>query len=247
MTSRRELGSTGFGNGALYDEVRPDYPREAIEYFVRTFGLDATTTVVDLGAGSGIFTRQIRHVVGHVTAIEPSASMRQTFRATTPEIDVLDGTDVSIPLLNSAVDVVFVAQAFHWFDRPRALVEIHRVLRPGGGLGLIWNERDESVPWVRELGEAMRWPEYQPYEVGRDFSEDILSGPFQDVERAHFSHVQYLSKEQLRRRVLTTSYVSVMDESERREILSDVEVVVRSLPEALSLPYDTDVYRARAS
>jgi ubiquinone/menaquinone biosynthesis C-methylase UbiE len=125
-----KLGKTGFGNGALYDAARPNYPDEALDYFVAALGLDRSMHVLDLGAGSGIFSRQLRPFVGRVTAVDPSASMRESFRLADSDMEILDGSDVSIPIDDDSVDAVFVAQALHWFDAPRALEEIHRVLVP---------------------------------------------------------------------------------------------------------------------
>ncbi|HVB19493.1 MAG TPA: class I SAM-dependent methyltransferase [Acidimicrobiales bacterium] len=244
--SKRELGVTGFRDGIGYNAVRPDYPGEAMAFFASTFGLDGTVRALDLGAGSGIFTRQIRDLVGEVVAVDPSDSMREAFEKETPGLEVLDGSDIAIPLEDASVDVVFVAQAFHWFDSMRALDEIRRVLKTGGGLGLIWNERDESVPWVRDLGVAMRWDDFQPYETGQDFSPILAAGPFVDVQRATFRHAQTLTKQALYQRVLTTSYVSLMNEAQREELLRDVAEVVEPLEETLTLPYVTDVYRATA-
>ena len=118
--------------------------------------------------------------------------------------------------------------------------------RDGGRLGVLWNERDESVPWVADLGEAMRWPTHQPYEVGQDFTPVLTSGPFVNIERRKFSHRQLLDHEGLRQRVLTTSYIAVMDEKEQRTVMRDVHRVMDHLPETIELPYVTDVYRATA-
>jgi SAM-dependent methyltransferase len=161
-------------------------------------------------------------------------------------VNVLDGRDVAIPLEDAAVDCVVVAQAFHWFDAPVAMEEIHRVLVDGGRLGVLWNERDESVSWVADLGEAMRWPTHQPYEVGQDFTPVLLSGPFINIERRKFSHRQILDHEGLRQRVLTTSYIAVMDDDEQRTVMRAVQKVMDQLPETIELPYVTDVYRATA-
>ena len=243
---KRDLASGGFANGPLYNSARPSYPTPAIDFFVTTFGLDPGSHVLDLGAGTGIFSRQILGRVGRLTAVDPSASMRESFRAATPGVEILDGSDVSIPLGDASVDAVFVAQAFHWFDAPKALDEIRRVLRPGGGLGLVWNERDESVPWVRELNRAMHWDVEQPYRVGSDFSSVLAAGPFADVARVQFRHAQSLSRDDLYRRVLTTSYVAVMADAQRDELMSDVAAVVERQPEIVVLPYVTDVYSATA-
>jgi len=215
MANKDELAVRGFADGSLYNAARPDYPLVAIEHFVATLGIMPTTHVLDLGAGTGIFTRQILPYVAKVTAVDPSSSMRASLRSETPGVEVLEGSDVSIPLGEGVVDAVFVAQAFHWFDAPRALAEIHRVLVPGGALGLIWNERDETVAWVEELSRAMRWDVRQPYKVGTDFSDVVAAGPFEDVARVEFKHVQTLTREGLYQRVLTTSYISLMSDEER--------------------------------
>jgi len=241
-----DLARTGFANGPLYDAARPGYPEEAIAYLVSTLAIDSLMHVVDLGAGTGIFSRQMRPHVARLTAVEPSASMRESLKVTSPGVDALDGSDVAIPLDDHSVDALFAAQAFHWFDAPRALTEIHRVLVPGGGLGLIWNERDESVDWVRQLNIAMQWDRKQPYEVGHDFSAEIAAGPFISVERARFRHTQTLSRDALYQRVLTTSYISLMEPRAQGQLMKRVAKVVEEVPEPVVLPYETDVYSARA-
>lgn len=244
MSRDDDLGTEGFKNGPLYDAARPDYPGEAIEYFVSVLGLTRGTHVLDLGAGTGIFTRQLLAFVDKVTAVEPSESMRASLASTTPGVDVLEGSDVAIPLANESVDAVFAAQAFHWFDAPRALLEIRRVLTPSGGLGLVWNERDESVEWVAQLSRASQWDVRAPYDVGADFTAVIAAGPFTNVERVTFPHSQTLSREGLRQRVLTTSYITVMDEPERAVLMAEVSKVVDQLAEPIELPYVTTAYSA---
>jgi SAM-dependent methyltransferase len=241
------LAATGFSDESLYNSARPNYPTDAIEFLVSVLGVDKTSDVLDLGAGSGIFTRQIATYVGRVTAVEPSPSMREELKIISPEIHVLEGSDITIPLESHSADAIFVAQAFHWFDAPRALREMHRVLVPGGGLGLIWNERDESVEWVHDLSVAMQWDKRQPYEVGSDFSAVIRLGPFRGVARNKFNHSQLLDHEGIYRRVLSTSYVSLMHRSELTELMKDVARVVDKLPEPVVMPYLTDVYHAFAN
>jgi SAM-dependent methyltransferase len=243
---RDELAIRGFADGSSYNAARPDYPLVAIEHFVATLGIAPTMHVLDLGAGTGIFTRQILPYVEKVTAVEPSSSMRASLRSETPGVEVLEGSDVAIPLGDGAVDAVFVAQAFHWFDAPRALAEIHRVLVPGGGLGLIWNERDETVAWVEELSRAMRWDVHQPYKVGTDFSDVVAAGPFGDVARVEFKHLQTLTREGLYQRVLTTSYISLMSDGEREALMKDVGLVVERQASPIEMPYVTSVYTAKA-
>jgi len=247
MESDPALGSVGFTDGELYDSARPDYPEVALDYFVDKLSLDSSTSAIDLGAGTGIFSRQIAPRVGSLIAIEPSASMRATFRRNLPHVPLASGSDVSIPLPTGSTDVVFVAQAFHWFTLPDALHEIARVLKSDGHLALIWNERDESVEWVHDVSQAMRWDAMQPYPVGKDFTAELASGPFVDIERRMFRHVQTLDHDSLLRRVSSTSYIVAMETAERDRLMESVREVVDQLPTRIELPYMTDTYVASVS
>ena len=112
--------------------------------------------MLDLAAGTGKLTRLLAEGGADVVAVEPVAAMRAVLAEAMPEITVLDGTAETIPLGPASVDAVTVAQAFHWFDAEAALAEIHRVLRRGGGLGLIWNAMDSSPEWVAVLKELVQ-------------------------------------------------------------------------------------------
>ncbi len=244
--ARYELGSRGFADGAHYQAARPGYPPAALEFLVRALGLHADDRVVDLGAGTGLLTGQLRARFAEVIAIEPSAGMREVLRASVEGVRVLDGRDVAIPLSDGSVEAVFVAQAFHWFDAPAALAEIHRVLVPGGGLGLLWNNRDESVGWVADFSRAMRWDRCSPYAAGTDYTPVLGAGPFGRIARQGVRHVQMVDRRQLYLRVLSTSYVAVMDDDERAGLMRDVGEVVERLEEPIAFPYLTQAYRATA-
>lgn len=243
--SRDNLATGGFADGSRYAAARPDYPDAAVAHLVETLDIGPTTRVVDVGAGTGIFTAQVAPYCGEVIAVEPSEGMRRAFVAEHPDLDVRDGRDSDLPLPDQSVDVIIVAQAFHWFDPPVALAEFARVLRHDGRLGLIWNERDERVDWVAAMSRAMLWDQRQPYEVGRDFTSDVNAGPFEVIDRRTFSHVQRLDRAALDQRVLTTSYIALMNEDEQRALLDDVHRVLDDLPEVIDLPYVTTTYCAR--
>ncbi len=244
MNNDKQLGAQGFAHGGLYDAVRPRYPDEAVEHFVNLFALDTQSHVLDLGAGTGIFTRQLLPRVGRITAVEPSESMRTTFARETGDVEILDGTDAAIPLGDDSVAAVVVAQAFHWFDAPVALQEIHRVLRPGGGLGLIWNERDVDVAWVRDLNHAMLWDVRQPYDARVDYAAIVAAGPFRDVQPATFHHTRTMTHEQVRQLVTTTSYISVMSTAEQSALVRDVSSVLSGCDDPVQMPYVTNVVTA---
>jgi SAM-dependent methyltransferase len=137
---RYEARRTSFGQAAAdYASGRPPYPEAAVDDCVPA----GATSGLDLAAGTGILTAALLSRGLDVTAVEPSAQMRALVPA---PARALDGTAESIPLPDSSVDVVVVGQAWHWFDPPRALDEIARVLRSGGTLSLMWNLFDSSDP-----------------------------------------------------------------------------------------------------
>jgi SAM-dependent methyltransferase len=237
------LARHGFTDGQRYAGSRPDYPADAVAHLSEALGLPNRDLVVDVGAGTGIFTRQIAPSCRRVVAVEPSAGMRESFRSAS-DLEVVDGRDTELPFPDGSVGAITVAQAFHWFDPVASLAEFARVLEPDGALGLIWNERDESVPWVAALSRAIGWGDRQPYPVGRDFTDVLERGGFAGVERRTFTHVQHLDRAGLDRRVLSTSYVAVMDEPGQRAILDAVAEVLDDLGDRFDLPYVTTTYCA---
>ena len=246
MVHKDEMATEGFAQGDSYNASRPGYPEDVITHFVRALGLDARSHVLDLGAGTGIFTRQLLAHVGRITAVEPSASMRATFARETSGVPVLDGSDEAIPLADHSVAAVFAAQAFHWFTPSLALPEIHRVLEPGGGMAMVWNERDTEVAWIRDLNHAMLWDVHQPYDAGIDFGAIVATGPFDDVTKSVFRHTHVLTHSQVLQRTLTTSYITMMDEAQRHSLGEDVMAVLAPLPDPIEMPYVTNAYVAFA-
>ena len=140
-----------------YNELRPQPPRNAVDWLVPP----GCEVAVDVGAGTGLFTRTLLGRVREVIAVEPDSRMREVLTARSPGVRVVEGQGESIPLPDAAADAMFVSSAWHWMDPERAIPEIGRVLRDGGRLGLVWTSRDREVDWVREL-DVLR---------GRDTSE----------------------------------------------------------------------------
>jgi SAM-dependent methyltransferase len=122
-----------------YDAVRPDYAPEALVRAIEVLGLGQHAQVVDLGAGSGTLTRALAEHFTNLVAIEPDDEMRAVLARRSAGVDVLPGTAERNPLPDASADGVFVGDAFHWFDGHAAVVELVRVLRPRGGVALLWN------------------------------------------------------------------------------------------------------------
>ena len=138
-----------------YEQGRPTYPSAAAARLERELDLRSGRVVLDLAAGTGKLTALLVGTRATVIAVEPVAEMRAALERALPSVTAYPGTAEAIPLDDSSVDAVTVGQAFHWFRGDEALAEIHRVLRPGGGLGIVFNSRDTTVPWVsRQIGRA---------------------------------------------------------------------------------------------
>lgn len=146
-----------FGRGAAeYDRVRPQYSPEALDLVTERLGLGHDAEVLDLAAGTGKLTRPLVERFGRVIAVEPDPGMRAVLGQVTDRYKVLEGRAEDIPLADDSVDAVFVGQAFHWFDKPKALAEMARVLRPRGGVALLWNTWWETDPPLPEAAGALR-------------------------------------------------------------------------------------------
>jgi MOSC domain-containing protein YiiM/SAM-dependent methyltransferase len=239
----------GFAAGAdAYERARPGYPPAAIAELVLWLDLGPGRVLLELGAGTGKLTRLLAPSGARILALEPVGAMRAKLAEVAPAAELLDGTAESIPLPAGSVDAVVVAQAFHWFDAVRALSEIHRVLRPGGRVALAFNRRDESVPWVRALGDAIHRVsagEPQVWDAAwRDsLARCALFGPWLS---ASFRQVQRLSPEGVGERAASVSYVAAAEPAVRDALMDEVAAILRDDPETagrdeVDLPYDTEV------
>jgi SAM-dependent methyltransferase len=230
-----------------YERGRPGYPPEAIALLERELGIGPGMTVLDLAAGTGQLTRSLVTTGADVIAVEPLAPMRAELEAALPTVRCLDGAAEDLPLPDASVDAVTVAQAFHWFDVDRAAAEITRVLRPGGGLAVLFNERDSSEPWVAALSAVLHVDRGSPFPVGTDWRGVLAdTGRFPPAERASFRFEQWLTADDLEHMVRSRSYVASMSEERRAPLLAEVRALVARFPEPFPMPYVCDVTWCRS-
>jgi SAM-dependent methyltransferase len=240
VTGSRHARSLSFGpQAAAYERGRPSYPPEAIDWLLPAGARD----VLDLGAGTGKLTTRLVERGLDVVAVDPIAEMLEVLRHSLPDTPALLGTAEEIPLGDNSVDAVLVAQAWHWFDPQRAILEVARVLRPGGRLGLVWNTRDERLGWVRELGRI----------IGRDDdpvrNKVTLPEPFTGLERHQVEWTSYLTPQALIDLVASRSYCITSPTEVRTKTLDKVRTLLATHPalantEGLALPYITVCLRA---
>ncbi len=230
-----------------YERGRPDYPQAAIDALVGALGIGPGKTVVDLGAGTGKLTRMLLPTRARVIAVDPVEAMYRTFRQVLPGVEVVAGTAEALPFADASFDAAVVAQAFHWFRGEEALEGIARVLKPMGRLGLLWNLRDESVPWVQRLGEIIgpyerKAPREQTGTWREAFSRTVAFGT---LHQRRFTHVQELDADGLVARVASMSYIASLEAGDRDRILEEVRALAADVAEAdgkVVLPYLTDLY-----
>ena len=149
-----------------------------------------------------------------------------------PGAEVLDGTAEAIPLADGSVDAVTVAQAFHWFDGEAALAEIHRVLRPGGALALVWNRRPLDDPVHAEIERLIAphrgsTPAHVSGAWRAAFEHTTSFGP---LEERIFEHGRPVDAEALADRIGSTSFVAALDDEPREEVLSGVRALAADGP-----------------
>jgi SAM-dependent methyltransferase len=249
-----ESAAQGFAQATeAYEQGRPGYPREAVSRLARELRLGPGSLVLDLAAGTGKLTALLAGTEATVVAVEPVPEMRAALERALPGVTAYAGAAEAIPLADGSVDAVTVAQAFHWFRGHEALAEIHRVLRPCGGLGLVWNVRDTSVPWVARLSEIMEphrgdAPGYRTGAWREPFERTTL---FEPLHRAEVAHVHHLTPDGVVARVASVSFIAALPAPERERVLGEVRELLATDPDTrdraqIELPYRTEVFWTRA-
>ena len=233
-----------------YARGRPDYPAALSAWLAQALGLGPGREVADVGAGTGKFTALLATTGATVVGVEPVDAMRAKIDSLQlPTVRAVAGTAQAIPLPSGTLDAVVCAQAFHWFATRDALDEFHRVLRPGGQLGLVWNVRDESVDWVAELtrivapyeGDAPRfwkqtWREAFPHPALGPAHETVF-------EHEHVGPPAQVIVD----RFMSVSFTAALTADEQARVRAQIEALIASHPalrgrEVLRFPYQTRAF-----
>jgi ubiquinone/menaquinone biosynthesis C-methylase UbiE len=239
--AEKAVRARSFGAAAdAYERARPSYPDEAVDWLLPA----GAHTVLDLGAGTGKLTRaQVARGLD-VIAVEPIDEMRAALEATLPEVSALKGTAEEIPLPDQSMDVITVAQAWHWVDVERATAEAARVLKPGGTLGLIWNRRDERVPWVQRLSQVMGSGDAEIIEL----DSITIAPPFGPTTSFTTTWSRPMTTDLLVEMAASRSYIITATPRRRREILGGVGGLVAAEPKLgpeFDFPYRTYCFKAQ--
>ena len=232
-----KTAASGFSRDTdRYHRSRPPYHSAMVRRVADRF---CSGNVVELGAGSGIFTRQIVDQGISVIAIEPVLGMRNALAQFVPEADIRVGAAETIPLDESTVDNVLAAQSFHWFNYREALDEIYRVLRVGGHLVTVWNIQDETVPWVAEISNVLQayardTPRHRNMAWRRTINSDARFG---SVDEWRTSNKFPTNMEGVVDRALSTSYVASLPNDKQADVAEAVSQIVAPLGPRFDYPY----------
>jgi SAM-dependent methyltransferase len=195
-----------------YVRSRPDYPAEVLGTLQQDCGLNESSVIADIGSGTGLLSRLFLANGSTVYGVEPNREMREageSFLAEYPQFQSIAATAETTSLPDACVDFVAAGQAFHWFDRGKCRVEFARVLKPGGWVALVWNERlTDTTPFLRGYERML-------LEFGTDYekvnhtqvTDSVLEAWFGgEVRKYTFPNFQHFDLEGLKGRVESSSY-----------------------------------------
>jgi SAM-dependent methyltransferase len=247
MTVPDQAAAAWGTDASSYERARPGWPADALDWLWSELALDAGSAVLDLAAGTGKLTRELVLRGSAVTAVEPLAGMRAELERSVPQADIREGTADAIPLDAGSVDAVFVAEAFHWFAAPATVAEIRRVLRPGAGLGLLWNlEQWQDLPWVGGLGPVLHGTSGGRHPTKRATWDVLDTAPgYEAPVSQRFRHEHVLDPDGVADLIGSWSRVAILPEDRRLAIRDGVRAIVPA--GGASLPYETVAVAARTS
>jgi SAM-dependent methyltransferase len=243
MSGVHDAAARGYDRAAAaYARARPGYPPEAVEWLAGRV-CDPARAVVEIGAGTGKFTRELVARGYRVVAVEPVPAMR----AKLPEsVEAVDATAERLPFAAGSVGALIASQSLHWTDVDRALAEFARVLAPDAAIGLIWNFRDLAVPWQLELDALLA--------DLRGDAPHSRDGRWQRaVERSAFAVAdtrtwRWAVETDVCERVRSASYVAALPEEERTDVDARVRAILRRhgfATDVTNFPYVTEAYVLR--
>lgn len=232
-----------------YIKYRPGYPDTVIELLKKRAGLAADSVVADIGSGTGISSELFLRNGNPVFAIEPNAQMRGAAETRLKKYSgfrSIDGSAETTTLMDDSVDFIVSAQAFHWFDAAAARKEFGRILKKTGKVVLIWNaRRTESIEFLRVYETFLEnfGTDYRQVNH-RNIDEKVLGGFFSSVEK----HIQYneqvLTFEELKGRLLSSSYIPAEDDPGYEPMLEEIKRIFNRYNEngQVKLEYDVEIY-----
>jgi SAM-dependent methyltransferase len=236
-----------------YIRYRPGYPSDAVECLRQECGLSASPVVADIASGTGIWTRILLENGNPVFGVEPNAEMRQAgerLLAGFPKFTSVTGSAEATTLADASMDFVTAAQAAHWFDRPRARREFLRILKPGGWLVLLWNERlTDATPFLRDYEQLLLTYATDYEDVRHERTTDAVNEFFDPAPYAErvFAMRQEFDYAGLEGRLMSSSYAPGPEHPKHAPMLSVLRRIYDANAASGQVPfeYKTRVYFGR--
>lgn len=233
-----------------YVKYRPSYPAEVLDVFRNEMGLTPESVIADIGSGTGISTKLFLENGNTVYGVEPNAKMREAadeFLAAYPGFRSIDGTSSETTLGDASIDVVMAAQAFHWFDPVPTGREFRRILKPGGWVALMWNERQlDTTPFLVEYEKLLLKFANDYTKVRHDNINETTLGEFFQGEfhTATFANKQVLDFEGIKGRVSSSSYMPSGKDPKHSTMVKELQTLFDKHAEndRISVFYDTNVF-----
>jgi SAM-dependent methyltransferase len=234
-----------------YVRYRPGYPTEALEVLKNDCGLTPAHVVADIAYGTGLWTQLLLENGNRVFGVEPNTEMRaagERLLARFPAFTSMAGTAEATTLPEESVDFVTAAQAAHWFDRARARREFERILRPGGWLALLWNERlIETTPFLRDYEQLLLTfgTDYEEVRHERTGVNEFFD-PLRFEQRL-FPNIQEFDYSGIEGRLLSSSYVPAPGDAKYEPMLRDLRKIfnAHAVNDRAKFEYQTRVYFGR--
>ena len=236
--------------GTVYSKARPSYPDALFGYLLAKRVIDKNTVAADIGSGTGIFTIELSKFTTSVFAVEPNDDMRVNAEEkykTIANITSVNATAENTSLPDCSVDLITVAQAFHWFDRELFRNECKRILKPNGKVVLVWNDRDTNSEIIQDNFAVNKkfCKDFKGSSNGIDFSKDAFSdffyGKFELVE---FRNDIIYNREDFIARNLSSSYAPKENDSIYDDYINSIKEVFEKHQSngTLKYPYITRCY-----
>ena len=233
-----------------YAKYRPGYPPEILDCLRRNCGFTPSWVVADIGSGTGLLSELFLSAGNRLFGVEPNPDMRRAGEACLRDCRQfvsVAGKAEATNLAAGSVDLIAAGQAFHWFDRHTARPEFERILKPGGWVAIIWNERLTSTPFLRDYEQLLlrysgEYPRIDHRNVTqRDLEQFFNPGRFQT---ATFSNQQVFDWDGLRGRALSSSYTPVEGQDGHVAMMREMEEIFKRRAEngSVIFEYETKMY-----
>jgi SAM-dependent methyltransferase len=234
-----------------YSKYRPTYPEEVITYLKKNTGLQENALVADIGSGTGIFTALLLRNGFRVMAVEPNNAMRSAAEEVLGNeqgFTSINGTAEHTTLAAGSVDLITVAQAFHWMEPAATRKEFLRILKPGGYVLLLWNIRTGQTPFMQAY-EALKEKYGTDYKSIRKADAPVIEtffGPAACIQQSFF-HAQLLDLKGLKGQLLSSSYIPNNTAPSHAAMMEELDNMFHTFQEngLVRVDYECKLYLAR--